>query len=976
MTSGKNSLLHLLLLALKHFLNTGIQQNSKRSSYYLLPLLNNIKLINNREMKLEREEQKLRQTVINSLRFPEMNDRKNNLIPPAPTTFQWILQACPGDSTTQSCASDHEDPKERSDRDNKKAQNQDQAGRLREGLSGKSYRVQDENSAGVFKLADDRSQSSDESMSDCDDDDYDDDDYNDDDGDGDYDDGDYDDDDNFAGLSHPDIKWDSFADWLVSDEPCYWISGNPGSGKSILMRYLLENRKTSKYLKKWRKVTVILSHFFWKPGTRMQQSFKGLLCSLLCDLLSKIPDAVQIAHDMSKKAQRLSTADWSQQELSNILLDYCKQSLQPICLFVDGLDEALPGQDVLNTLQFLKSLTSSNASVKICVSSRPERLFRLHFDTCPSLKMHELTLLDIARYSQNAMVESTLLKPRGRKISDLARHIASLSDGIFLWAVLVTQSLIRGINNGDSRKQTWKRLSLMPSDLMDLYRDILSRSAPDHPIYRKDISIILNLLFLAAPWEADYRRPITPFILTMATNPSLLKRYVDRGDTILEHKLESKVKRMKDMLEAAFAGLVEVKYKPFFPYDNRTIIEQVAFPHRSAKDFLLDTVEGRNLWQPCDIPKEELLARYFKSLIADGRLHFENPKSKFSRGVGIRDLLSDMFKWEEKHSCPQDIIVSFLELARVCFHRGYLQYIPRRSLELKSRCAGDQFLLHAAYGGNLRYVRYLLDEHEATTTEGMYCLLFSLCGSGTVDTRVMQLIAYLLEQGYSPNWSTANTPTTGHHIVASPWFRFLINLLNAPQSFFPDKPEPERGQLISEAIQMFLKSGASLESIFPVVVEVTIFGNPFVNIGLANLLTSTPGALLVKYMVFEVNAKAVIDLITVTRSLEQLVDNPAVQLDFFTAGSYIKALAFNGGGDPSLFAIEDEPVSNIFVKAFEGALLYRFSPDFGNWENMESVLKVTMETFRPFCSLAKNGYYWRGVLLQVIDHWSDDDNDW
>lgn len=66
---------------------------------------------------------------------------------------------------------------------------------------------------------------------------------------------------------------------------------------------------------------------------------------------------------------------------------------------------------------------------------------------------------------------------------------------------------------------------------------------------------------------------------------------------------------MKDMLEAAFAGLVQVKYTNLPPGHPRDIIEQVSFPHRSAKDFLLDTAEGRALWQPCEIPQEELLAR-------------------------------------------------------------------------------------------------------------------------------------------------------------------------------------------------------------------------------------------------------------------------------------------------------------------------------------------------------------------------------
>ncbi|CAF3446889.1 hypothetical protein QX201_004399 [Fusarium graminearum] len=323
----------------------------------ILIFLDNAMLISDRELKWEAERQKLRDTLINSLRFPEINERKNDINPPNPATFQWVLHTGSWDSATYSSPADDE----------------------------------------------------------------------------------------FSCYSKSRIKWDSFPDWLSSDEPCYWISGNPGSGKSTLMKYLSGNCKTSKYLKKCREDTLILSHFFWKPGTRMQQSFKGLLCSLLFELLSNKTDAFEMFHDMATNVQRLSVTDWSQQELRGILLEYCKHPSLPICLFVDSLDEALPGQDIFNTLQLLKSLTASNASVKICVSSRPERLFRLHFDTCPSLEMHELTRLDIAKYSHNAMAESTLLEPRGETISSLSHEIARLSDGIFLWAALVTQSLIRGI---------------------------------------------------------------------------------------------------------------------------------------------------------------------------------------------------------------------------------------------------------------------------------------------------------------------------------------------------------------------------------------------------------------------------------------------------------------------------------------------------------------------------------------------------
>lgn len=38
--------------------------------------------------------------------------------------------------------------------------------------------------------------------------------------------------------------WDNFAQWLESGDGVYWISGRPGSGKSTLMRYIVEEPNT------------------------------------------------------------------------------------------------------------------------------------------------------------------------------------------------------------------------------------------------------------------------------------------------------------------------------------------------------------------------------------------------------------------------------------------------------------------------------------------------------------------------------------------------------------------------------------------------------------------------------------------------------------------------------------------------------------------------------------------------------------
>lgn len=693
----------------------------------------------------------------------------------------------------------------------------------------------------------------------------------------------------------------------------------------------------------------------------MQQSFKGLLCSLLYDLLSKDPETFHNARDVYSRTRRLSTSDWSQNELKSILLEYCQQSSKPICVFVDALDEALPGNDVLDIVQFLKSLASSSANVKVCVSSRPERLFRLHFEACPNLKMHELTKLDIANYSELAMTESTLLGPQDQKISDLAYQIAVHSDGIFLWAVLATQSLIRGINNGDSREQTSRRLESMPQDLMDLYRDILSRSAADRPIYQKYVTLILNLI-LVSSWDGSQYYPMTPFVLTMAMNPDILDRYVDRGVAVQKSELESKLKGVKDTVEAAFVGLLEVKF------NHEIDSEEVVFPHRSVKDFLLDTVEGRNIWQPCDISREELWARRFKALLADGRLYSEDPDGNLTSGVVIQDLMRDMFKWEEEQRIPPEIIVSYLELARVSFLRGHLRHPLRESPDLKPRSIEGEFLSHVVYGNN-QHVLYLLDKYGESTEESMYCLFYNICRLSRlkVGETEMQLIEYMLEKGYSPNWSTVNTPTTtGNRVVASPWFNFLINLLDKPYRFFPGTPKSDLGLLFSDAIRNFLKRGASLESRFPVVVRITRFAHEPIRIGLANELTSSPSFLSEHYIIFEMNAKAAVDFLMKHYCDPKDKVSPAIQPSSFLTRPFVKALAFTNRKDFQLFLVENEEFSDQLVIPLKGLFLPETSDALLSLKGFcVDYFRAWMATQHIFCPVAKDGLNWHGVQIRV-----------
>ncbi|SPO04456.1 uncharacterized protein DNG_07141 [Cephalotrichum gorgonifer] len=86
-------------------------------------------------------------------------------------------------------------------------------------------------------------------------------------------------------------RWDGFQEWLLSDSNIYWISGKPGSGKSTL------------------------------PGNKMQNSLKGLFCTLLHQGLSRAPTALDDIFARSEAyGDKDHDTDWSVTELKSLCL--------------------------------------------------------------------------------------------------------------------------------------------------------------------------------------------------------------------------------------------------------------------------------------------------------------------------------------------------------------------------------------------------------------------------------------------------------------------------------------------------------------------------------------------------------------------------------------------------------------------------------------------------------------------------------
>lgn len=88
---------------------------------------------------------------------------------------------------------------------------------------------------------------------------------------------------------------DNFVKWLTERDDNYWITGKPGSGKSTLMNFVINNELTLDHLKQWaaQQEIQVIDAYFWNSGSELQKSFKGMLATVILQLLEGADDELR-----------------------------------------------------------------------------------------------------------------------------------------------------------------------------------------------------------------------------------------------------------------------------------------------------------------------------------------------------------------------------------------------------------------------------------------------------------------------------------------------------------------------------------------------------------------------------------------------------------------------------------------------------------------------------------------------------------
>jgi hypothetical protein len=390
--------------------------------------------------------------------------------------------------------------------------------------------------------------------------------------------------------------------WLQSLSGTYWISGKAGSGKSTLMKYLVQDPRFKQALQEWAgdDNLVIATFYFWRAGVPVQRSQTGLLQSLLWQVLNQQPTMGSLLFP----EQYVYGAIWTEfptfyqlrRAFNRFANHITSSAVVPIkvAFIIDGLDEF--EKDVIDFKDlaeiFLTSSKSSN--VKALVSSRPLPAFESSFEGMPQLRLHELTHGDIAAY-----VEADL-GPRLRSTNSLTHgsnnntdllltEVVDAAAGVFLWVKLVVRSLNEGVDNGDNVEDLRIRLEALPRDLEALF-DHMIKNIPDS--YKTQSSQIFQLLH---GHQTAKTRSLTAINLLIALdwNETSVLEAPLAAMTLAETERENVERGVDRRLQSRCVGLLEFRTRILQKCESRdgTVIEEethkdVVYLHRTVADYL------------------------------------------------------------------------------------------------------------------------------------------------------------------------------------------------------------------------------------------------------------------------------------------------------------------------------------------------------------------------------------------------------
>ncbi|KAL8330732.1 hypothetical protein RB593_001618 [Gaeumannomyces tritici] len=372
------------------------------------------------------------------------------------------------------------------------------------------------------------------------------------------------------------LRHTKYRTWADRERSILWIMGKPGSGKSTLMKYALDNHRQ---LPGAANDDIVFSFFFHARGHDLQKTPLGFWLSLLHRLLELAPAA--LAHVVQAYGQKKANHgkheegkwQWHQNELHSMFKSALPEILQArrVLIYVDALDECGRDNAVALVRQFNSVLHGRSADAgfrrfHICFSCR-------HFPIV-NPRGRQNDLLEINPEKENkgdiqAYVHGMLSDLQGQTQQPTVQElIASRANGVFMWARLAVEKVQELEREGHSETKIRNSINLLPGELEEVYRQLTKDMEP------RSIKLIQWICFAVKPMTLE--ELWWAIIIEPDDQRRSLRKYQEDEDYIDD------ADKMKLQLRKLSCGLAEVSQ----PDSSKPGVVQ--FIHQSVKDFFVE----------------------------------------------------------------------------------------------------------------------------------------------------------------------------------------------------------------------------------------------------------------------------------------------------------------------------------------------------------------------------------------------------
>ncbi|KAK6836360.1 hypothetical protein PG987_006855 [Apiospora arundinis] len=286
---------------------------------------------------------------------------------------------------------------------------------------------------------------------------------------------------------------DLFRNWRQEASAMLWVSADPGCGKSVLAKYLVDEVLASS-------ATRTTCYFFFKDDFDDQRTVESALCCILHQLFVQKPDLLldKFLDEYREDGDQICS---SFGDLWRILIeaaDHHKEG-EIICI-LDALDECVGQKRLAAGLTQLFSQGKGASKLNFLVTSRPIRDIRRGFqnlkDSQPTIHLSGDSIEEVDKIAQeiNLVIErriEELGKSQQLSMEEmriLHQEITAISNRTYLWVHLIFPILEQEVFL--SRAEIRARIHKLPRTVNEAYDRILRKSCdPDKA--RKVLQIIV-----------------------------------------------------------------------------------------------------------------------------------------------------------------------------------------------------------------------------------------------------------------------------------------------------------------------------------------------------------------------------------------------------------------------------------------------------------------------------------------------------